>query len=422
MFGEIVILIVFLALSAFFSASETAFFSIGRTKIRHLAKQKDPTFQLIERLKGDPHRLLATILIGNNLVNIAASSYVTTLVLRFFQDYAIGIATGLMTLLILVFGEVTPKSLATRHSILIARLTARPIYWLTVIFYPLALFRNFIPKLGGKIKRSPIVTEEELLTMVEVVEEDGEINEEEKRLIHNIFEFDDTNASEIMTPRADMFVIDADEPLKLDEIGRSGFTRIPVIEEGIDNVVGILNIKDLFLHQAFCRNSIDVRKVMLPPYFVPENIKLDKLLQQFKKRKHHMAIVVDEHGGVAGLITLEDVLEQLVGEIRDETDEEESHIVRIKAKEWRVLGKSDIDAVNEKIPMEIPDAGEYDTFSGFILDRIGRIPRENEEIAIGDFVVTVKVKDGNRIVQYHVRQLEENQSPATGGTLDVVKS
>ncbi len=240
---------------------------------------------------------------------------------------------------------------------------------------------NFIPKLTGKIRKKPLVTEEELMTFVEVVEEEGGIEEEEKELIHNIFEFDDTNASEIMTPRADMFVINADE--KLDP--RTSFD--PVLPEflsskrDIDHVIGILNVKDLFMHQVTSPPG-KVREVMREPYFVPENKKLDNLLQEFKRRKQHMAIVVDEHGGVSGLITFEDALEEIVGEIIDETDKFEAHIVKLAENEWRVLGKSEIDDVNEKLQMEIPDSKEYDTFSGYVLDQIGRIPKEKEEIPL----------------------------------------
>jgi CBS domain containing-hemolysin-like protein len=262
---------------------------------------------------------------------------------------------------------------------------------------------NFIPIITGKIKRSPSVTEEELLTFVEAVEEEGEIKEEEKELIHNIFEFDDTNASEIMTPRADMFVLEAGEPLNLKTMAESGFTRIPVIDGTIDHVIGILNIKDLFMSLAIGKSEPDIRQLMSKPYFVPENKKLDRLLRQFKRRKHHMAIVVDEHGGVSGLITLEDALEEIVGEISDETDKDEPHIVLKKEKEWVVLGKADIEEVNETIGMDIPDTKEYDTFSGFVLDRIGRIPTEKEEIVIDSFVITVEEKDGNRILRYSVK-------------------
>jgi putative hemolysin len=403
---QFVVLFVLLLLSGFFSSAETALFSISKAKAIHLAKEKGPANKLIKKMKADPHRLLTTILIGNNLVNIGASAIATAITIDLIASHAVGIATGVMTFLILIFGEIFPKSIATRNNILIARLVIFPLYWLSILFTPLIVFLNFIPKLTGKIHKKPIVTEEELMTFVEVVEEEGGIEEEEKALIENIFEFDDTNASEIMAPRADMFVIDVNEELKLEEIVKSGFTRIPVIEGDIDHVVGILNIKDLLMHQATSSEAIDVRKIMREPYFVPENKKLDNLLQQFKKRKQHMAIVVDEHGGVSGLITLEDALEEIVGEIIDETDTVEPHIVKTRPNEWRVLGKSEIDEVNATIEMNIPDSREYDTFSGYVLDKIGRIPQEKEEIALGHFLVTVKEMDGNRIREYIVRQTE----------------
>ena len=411
MLNQAILLIILLILSGFFSSSETALFSISRTKARHLAKLPGKANALIKRMKDDPHRLLSTILIGNNVVNVAASAIAAQLAIDLFKDYnigsaatyAIGSVTLVMTFLILVFGEVLPKSIATRNCILIARIVIYPIYWCSIFFRPIVLFLDFIPKITGKIKQTPSVTEEELMTFVEVVEEEGEIKEQEKELIHNIFEFDDTNASEIMTPRADMFVIDADQPLDLKTITDSGFTRIPVIEESIDKVVGILNVKDLLAYHAKGEDIRDVRQAMRPPYFVPEHKKLDSLLAQFKKRKTHMAIVVDEHGGVSGLITLEDALEELVGEIRDETDKEEPLIIRQKNKDWIVLGKTDIDEVNEIIGMNIPDSADYDTFSGYVLEKIGRIPTENEKIAIGDFDIVVKSMDGNRIKEYIVR-------------------
>jgi putative hemolysin len=405
MVHQIIVLILLLFLSGFFSSAETALFSISKTKARHLAKNKERTYTLIKQMKDNPHRLLSTVLIGNNIVNVGAAALATSITIRFFPNYAVGLATGVMTFLILVFGEVLPKSVATRNNIMIARATIYPIYWLSIAFSPFVLLLNFIPKITGKIKKTPSVTAEELMTFLEVVEEEGEIKEEEKELIHNIFEFDDTSTSEIMTPRADMFVIEADEELNLEAIVASGFTRIPVIKDDIDHVIGIVNIKDLFLNEITSSEKIDIRRIMTPPYFVPEHKKLDKLLHQFKKRKHHMAIVVDEHGGVSGLITLEDALEEIVGEIRDETDKEEPHIVKHKDnKEWIVLGKSDTDEVNEIVGMNIPDSKDYDTFSGYVLNTIGRIPTEKEKITIGKYVVTVEEMDGNRINKYSIKQ------------------
>lgn len=409
MTNQVVLLLFLLLLSGFFSSSETALFSISRSKARYLAKLKGRANVLINQMKANPHRLLTTILIGNNIVNVAASALATKLALEQFPNYAVGVATGVMTFLILVFGEVFPKSVATRNNIFIARMVIFPLYWLSILFRPVVFFLDFIPKLTGRIKRSPSVTEEELITFVEVVREEGEIKEEEHRLIHRIFEFDDTNASEIMTPRADMFVIQADAPLELGAITDSGFTRIPVIDKTIDNVVGILNIKEVLAHQAKNKEVPNVRELMRPPYFVPEHKKLDSLLKQFQKRKTHMAIVVDEHGGISGLITLEDALEELVGDIRDETDKEEKLIVKRKNKEWVVMGKTDIEEVNEVIGMNIHESGEYDTFSGYVLEQIGRIPTVNEEFIMGDFQVIVKSMDGNRIKEYLVRQLEKSQ-------------
>ena len=404
MMEQAFILLILIILSGFFSSAETALFSISKTKALHMAKDGKKTSHLIRKLKADPHTLLSTILIGNNLVNVGSAALATTIAIRSFPNFAVGVATGVMTFLLLVFGEVFPKSIATRNNLLIARMAIFPVYWLSLLFYPVIKFLNFIPWLTGRIKKPNTLTEEELITFVEVVEEEGKIKEEEKELIHNIFEFDDTSAYEIMTPRADMFVVDADAPLDTKQIIDSGFSRIPVIEGSIDQIIGILHIKDLFMHMATGDANINARDIMRTPYFIPENKKLDTLLQQFKKTKNHMAIVVDEHGGVSGLISLEDALEELVGEIEDETDKDEQHIVSLKKDAWIILGKSDIEDVNEATGMNIPDTTDYDTFSGYILDTIGKIPEEKEEFTIGDYTIIVESMEGNRISKYLVEK------------------
>jgi CBS domain containing-hemolysin-like protein len=282
----------------------------------------------------------------------------------------------------------------------------------------------------GKVDNSPSVTEDELMTMVEVVEEEGEIKEEERELISNIFEFDDTSASEIMTPRADMYVIDINNPVDIKAILNSGFTRIPVIDNSIDSVIGILNVKDLFAryHDSFSHNiavsneqtnqqmvdsiedvnsysydsinadDLGIKEIMREPFFIPESKKLDSLLHAFKQMKNHMGIVVDEHGGVCGIVTMEDVLEELVGEIGDETDRNnDPHIVKLHDDKWIVLGKTEIEELNKTLDLSIPESPDYDTFSGFILDKIGRIPKVGETITIDKYAATVKERDGNRI-------------------------
>jgi len=351
-----------LLLSGFFSSAETALFSISSTKAIHLAKEDGKTGKLIKKMKDDSHNLLSVILIGNNIVNVGASSLATALAISIYESNAVGIATFVMTFLILVFGEIFPKSIATQNNIAVAKFVIYPLYWLSFVLKPVVLVLNFIPVITGGIKKTPSVTEEELMTIVEVVEEEGEIKEEEKEFITNIFEFDDTSASEIMTPRADMFAIDVKNELNLEEMLKTGYTRIPVIEENIDNVIGIIYIKDIFRFKVTSNGPIDIRKLMKKPYFIPESKKIDRVLHQFKKMKQHMAVIVDEHGGVSGIITLEDVIEEIVGEIIDETDKEDPTIIKLNQRKWFVPGKTDIDDVNEVIDLNIPDTKEYETF------------------------------------------------------------
>ncbi len=412
MLGDIIFLLVLLVLSAFFSSSETALFSIGRAKAKFLAKEPGKANQLILKMKEDPHKLLTTILIGNNLVNIGASALATAISINYFvkapdmntSGMAVGIATGIMTFLILVFGEIIPKSIATRNNIMIAQMVIFPIYWMSYIFYPVILVLNFIPKLTGRVKSAPRVTEEELMSFVEVVHDEGQINPGEKELINNIVKLDDIGVSHIMTPSADMFVIDKSEKPQLEKIIESGFTRIPVIDGDIDHIVGMVNIKDLFRQQANACGVLALEEIMREPYFVPENKKLDQLLNQFKSRKDHASIVVNEYGEVTGIVTLEDVLEAIVGDIVDETDIIQQPVVQIRNKEWLVLGAADIETINQAIHMDIPESIEYETFSGYVLDQTGKIPKEKEQIVIDRYLITIKKMDGNRIKTFIVKR------------------
>ncbi|HKJ97513.1 MAG TPA: hemolysin family protein [Desulfotignum sp.] len=408
---EMTLLIICLVLSGFFSSSETALFSISKIKALHIAKDGSRTGHLILKMKQDVHTLLTTILIGNNLVNIGGSALATSIAISHFQSNAVGIATGGMTFVILVFGEIFPKSFATQHNVLVARGVIFPLFWLSKIFWPLILVLNFIPRLHGAVNPGyHAVTEDELMTMVEVVEEEGEIKEAEKEYITNIFEFDDTSCCEIMTPRADMYVVDVEQKPDIQAILKTGYSRIPVIENSIDNVIGILHLKDLFASfQKLTTSedkigSLDIKTIMKKPYFIPESKKLDSLLQEFKAKKSHMAIVVDEHGGVSGLVTLEDVVEEIIGEIIDETDRLVPDIVRLKGNKWLVAGRIDVDDLNKEIDINIPESASYDTFSGFFLEQIDRIPQPGESIIIDKWSATVKDMDGNRIQSFIVKK------------------
>lgn len=417
---NLTLLIFCLLLSGFFSSSETALFSINRVKALHISKDGTKSGRLIMKMKEDSHTLLTTILIGNNLVNIGASAIATAIAISYFKSNAVGIATGTMTMLILIFGEIFPKSFANHNNILVARLVIFPLYWLSKLFFPLIFILNFIPKLHGTIdSANDTVTEDELMTMVEVVEGEGEIKEEEKEYITNIFEFDDTACSEVMTPRADMYVLDVSEQIEIDKILKTGYSRIPVIEDTIDNVIGILHVKDLFasFHKACGSNSVDgldVKLIMKPPYFIPESKKLDSLLQEFKQKKNHIAVIVDEHGGVSGIVTLEDVVEEIIGEIVDETDRLVPDIIRLKPNKWLVAGKIDIDDLNKEVDINLPESNTYDTFGGFFLEQIGRIPAPGESISIDQYQATVKDMDGNRIKSLIIKK--EQDSVVRGNT------
>ncbi len=411
---EIVLLMVLIAASGFFSSSETALFSIGRATVRNLAESPDRANQLILHMKKNPHKLLTTVLIGNNLVNIGASSLATVLTIEYTKAFfsgnssapgvAVGVATGIMTFLILVFGEIFPKTVAIQHNLPVARIVIYPLYWLSFVFLPIIWFLNFIPRLISSSEKRPLATEAELISFVDVVHDEGEIKPDERQLIYNVVKLDDLSVSDIMTPSADMFVIEKSRPIDIQKILDPGFSRIPVMDGDIDHIVGIVHVKDLFRAYAESGDLGGIEKIMRKPYVIPEYKKLDQLLNQFKRKKEHAAVVVNEYGEVTGLVTLEDVLEAIVGDIEDESDVVVPPVVKIQEKEWLVNGSADIGIINEKLGMSIPASDEYETFTGYVLDRTGRIPKEKEQIVIDNFNIIVKKMEGNRVKSFIVRR------------------
>lgn len=410
---DIALLIVLLFLSGFFSASEIALVSLSSYRVRHMVTEKRVCATHIKRLKDNPHRMLTTILIGNNVVNIGASALTTVVMLNMFESYAVGITTGVMTFLILVFGELTPKSIATRNNEKVAQVVAPVLWFMSIILSPLLFFfeklTNVIMFLLGVKEADSSITEEEIKTIVEEAEEEGTIKEMEKEMIHNIFEFDDINTSEIATPRTDMVVIEAKktvvDAVKL--ISRKKLSRIPVYAGHKDNIVGIVYVKDLLKYMSTAANKKKkISSVMKKPFFVPETKNVSNLLRLFQKRKEQMAIVVDEHGHVTGLITLEDVLEEIVGEIMDETDKVDPHIEKAGKDAWFVSGRADIDEVNETLNMHLK-GDEYDTFGGFVLDYTEKIPDEGEEFKYKNFFLKIEEREGNRILKVKVKKIAD---------------
>lgn len=314
--------------SAFFSAAETAFTSLSRLKVSHLIERKIPGARMVKRLKDEPARLLSTILIGNNIVNIAASVLATQIVYNYFAargggsaGLIIGAATGIMTFFILVFGEITPKTTAIRQAERVALLFAYPLYLISILLTPVAILLTwisapFVLLLGGHIpEQGPFITEEELKFMISAGEKEGVLEREEKEMISSIFEFGDTLVREVMTPRPDILAVDESESLlaAVDLIRDSGHSRIPVYENNIDNIIGILYAKDLL-----SARDGKLKDYMRSALFIPETKKVDELLHQMQANRTHVAIVVDEYGVTSGLVTMEDLIEEIVGEIHDE--------------------------------------------------------------------------------------------------------
>jgi len=405
--SEILVLVFLLILSGFFSGSEVALISLSKHRVKRMIAEKKVASIFIERLKDDPQRMLATILIGNNLANVGAAALATALMLETFQNYAISIATGVMTLLILVFGEITPKSIAAKNSERISQLVAGPIWYLSIILAPLLnlldkFLNRFINLFGIKAQENT-VTEEEIKSMIKTAEEEGTIKEIEKKMLNRIFSFDDATAIDIATPKMDMVMISinstVDDALKL--IMKKKFSRIPVYEKSKENIVGILYTKDIIQYTK--NRSLKIEKIIKKPYMIPETKKISNLLRQFQKRKDHIAIIVDEHGSIRGLVTLEDVLEEIVGEIMDETDKVSPNIKKISKNKWIVSGKTDVDELNEKLKMKVK-GDNYDTLSGFILDFTGRIPKEMDVIKFRNFSFTIEEKEGHRISKVKVER------------------
>ncbi len=407
MTGKIIILLISIILSGFFSSSELAFFSISTIELRRLVKKKVKHAVLVEKLKSNPHRLLSTILIGNNLVNIGGSAIATALAIDMFGNTGVGIATGIMTFLILVFGEIIPKSYATRNAAKIALRIANIMRFLTYLFYPLVILFDAITKIfTPKISKRPLVTEEELIDITALSEEEGSIKSREKKMIHKVFELDDIEVKEIMTPRPDVFALDYSEKvLKVsNDIIGSGLSRIPVYDKKLDNIKGVVYTKELIsvLIDKNKRDRATLKDIMRKPFFVPENKITDALLREFQKNRIHVAIVVDEYGVVTGLVTIEDILEELVGDIFDETDESEKLVKASGKKGFLILGKADIEDVNEMTGLRIEDDEGYETISGYILEKIGKIPQEGESFEIGKLTVKILGMKGNRIQKVKV--------------------
>ncbi|HEC92505.1 MAG TPA: HlyC/CorC family transporter [Candidatus Atribacteria bacterium] len=407
--SEIVILLGFLTLSAFFSSSETALFSLNKLQLKKMQQKEGENQQVksIVKLLDDPQRTLIAILTGNMFVNVAASSLATYLAIKLFGDIGTSIATGAMIFSILVFGEIVPKSLAVANAEKISRKVAKPIDIIASIILPLIKFFKIIIDLlfyfiGKKIvKRKKEITEDDLISLIDVGKDEGVIEEEEKEMIRNIFEFGNTTVKEVMVPRVDIACIPSNTKLGsvLYLIKKVGHSRIPVYEGTIDNIIGILYAKDLLaVYERWykVKEKFDLKKILRKAYFVPQNKKIDDLLDIFQRDRIQIAIVIDEYGGTAGLITLEDLVEEIVGEIIDEYDKETELYDIIDNNTIIVDGMIDIDKINELLNIEIPE-NDFETLGGFIYDLMGRVPKKGEKIEYQHLQIIIEQVAKNRI-------------------------
>ncbi|MGL4645550.1 MAG: hemolysin family protein, partial [Cetobacterium sp.] len=390
-------LVVLILLSGFFSASETALTSFKTTDLEDIEKSNKKTAHLLKKWLKSPNEILTGMLLGNNIVNILGSSIATALAINIMGNSprSLAIVTGIMTVLILIFGEITPKIMAKNNSKGFSKLVIGPMYYFGILMKPIVKILMWTSILIGRIlgvevkTENIMFTEEDLISFVNVGEAEGIIEEEEKEMIHSIVGLGETNAKEIMTPRTSMFAVEGNKTLDdiWEEMIEAGFSRIPVYEETIDNIIGVLYTKDVLNYLKAHSTDTQVKELVREAYYVPETKSIIEILQEFKSKKVHIALVLDEYGGIGGVLTIEDLLEEIVGEIRDEFDnEEEESIKEIDDNRYEVDAMLDIETINKSLNIDLPISEDYESLGGLIMSELGKIP------AIGDIVDFQDVK------------------------------
>ncbi|WP_274970257.1 HlyC/CorC family transporter [Lachnoanaerobaculum orale] len=399
---QLVIVIILLSASAFFSSAETALMTSNKLRMRNLADNGDKRAAKVLKVTENTDKMLSAILIGNNIVNLTASSISTALTLKIFGSKLVGIATGILTFLILVFGEITPKNVASKNAEKMALVYIGVISFLVTLLTPVIFIVNTVAKFVISIFNkngddNNAVTEEELRAMVEYSHEEGVIENEEKKMIVNVVDFGDTVAGDIMVPRVDMVMVDEKSSYEeiLQVFREERYTRIPVYEETPDNVIGILNVKDFLLIED--KENFVMKELLREPLYTYEYKKTSALMMDMRKTGANIVIVLDEYGITAGLITLEDMLEEIVGEIRDEFDaDEDEGITKVSDLEYLIDGSTNLDDINDRIGLSL-SSEEYESIGGLIMEKLGRLPVEGEIINFDNIVLTVKKMDHARI-------------------------
>jgi putative hemolysin len=404
---QIVILAVMILLSGFFSALETAFYSIGHITIRSLLRQKHPSAPALHRIKHRQRRMIITVLVMNNLVNIGASAFAAGIAIKIYGSTGIGIATAVMTFLILVFGEIVPKNLAALFAERMALFLARPLEILMWALLPITyIFEVMIMGLNKlvNVRTQKIFSEEKLKTLVEIGTEEKSLGMSERELIEGVLDFDDITAQEVMTPRVQVFALNKDLKIKdaLPIINKENFSRIPIYKGSIDQVVGFVHIKEILMMVEKKKLNLRLEAIARKPLFTSQERIVSELFKELQGKRTHLAVVVDEHGGTEGILTIEDLLEELVGEIMDETDLSPEMIMRIDKNTIVVHGDTEIDDINRFFNVELPRKRKYHTIAGLMHYELHKIPRKNSTIEISGLKVKVLVEVGNKPIKIRI--------------------
>ena len=406
LFSRSLLLIFLLLCSAFFSACEVAYFSLNSLQLNEMAEKKGRMGRIVNSLLEKPRELLITIYIGNEFVNIAVSVVVTSIAINIFGSLGVGVAIGIGTLLLLIFGDIIPKSISIKFAQPYALFSAYPLKAFAKLVQPAQkLFSVWTERiicsmgvLPHGLKESPI-TDEEFRAMVEVGEGEGVIDSDEKELIQNVIEFGETTVEEVMTPKIDMFTVNIEDSLDdiLPRIIENFYSRVPVYGLEDEDILGILFTKDLTRLKHLPREKVSLKSILHPSISVPQSKKIKEMLEEFRKLKKHMAIVLDEYGSVCGLVTLEDIIEELVGEIDSEMRQEELPLKKVNDNNYRIEGAYSLAEFNESFQSTLPE-NDYDTVGGYVFGLFGRIPRSGESTTIDRFKFRVEKMKGSRIL------------------------
>lgn len=406
--GQYITLVILLLLSAFFSSAETALTTVNKLRIRTYVEDHVKGAKTISKLIEKPEKMLSAILIGNNVVNISASSLATTIAVDKFGSYGAGIATGILTLVVLVFGEITPKSVATKYSERLSFVYAPFILALTVVLTPVIYIVNFLSNIfikmfGKNVKENETITEDELMTMVEVSHEEGVIETDAHEMITNVMDFGDAVARDVMVPKVNMAFVSIDISYNdlVAAFEKDMYSRLPVYEGSTDNVVGIINLKDVFFYKG-TKKDFSIKDFMREPFFTYESKKTTDLLHELKKSANPLAIVLDEYGATAGLVTIEDLVEEIVGDIRDEYDTDEvDNIVQSEDGSYIVDGLTNLSEINDSLKLNI-ESDDYDSIAGHVIFLLGHLPNQGEEVEDEQAKYTVLSTEKNRISKLRI--------------------